>query len=212
MKNNSKVIDVKPIVLNTIRVRIEGDSDLILNKMNRKNRQTLVDKQRNKSKTIAEPNMWEDLITAMHWRDGEPTNYTEEGMKEALKNNAPCITTFGLKKSFEEAIVRNEIDKYATKFRNGVNVLSPKGLVPVTFGSHRVEEKLISAKKGSPVLSDQNIFSYWSAEFDVQFAEGGAFSIEQIIQIIGLAGFGGGIGSGRTSGYGRYHVTEVRAV
>jgi hypothetical protein len=212
MKNKEKVIDIKPIVLNTIRVRIEGDSDLILNKMNRRNRQTLVDKQRNKSKTIAEPNMWEDLITAMHWRDGEPTDYTEEGMKKALTDNAPCITTFGLKKSFEEAIVRNGIDTYATKFKNGVNIIAPHGLAPVKFGTHRVEEKLISAKKGSPVLSDQNIFSEWSAEFDVQFTEGGAYSAEQIIQIIGLAGFGGGIGSGRTSGYGRYHVSEVLSV
>ena len=36
------------------------------------------------------------------------------------------------------------------------------------------------------------------------------YSLEQIINIINLAGFGLGIGSGRTSGYGRYHVEEVR--
>ena len=41
--------------------------------------------------------------------------------------------------------------------------------------------------------------------------DGGAYSLEQIIQVIGLAGFGGGIGSGRTSGYGRYHIVGVEA-
>ena len=54
-----------------------------------------------------------------------------------------------------------------------------------------------------------NRFSGWSAEFTIQFTEN-VYSLEQIINIINLAGFGLGIGSGRTSGYGRYHVEEVR--
>lgn len=205
-----KVINVAPINLNRITIRIEGDSDLILNKMNKKNKETLIDKQTGKSKKVKDTNDWEDVITAMHWRDGEPTQYTEASLRKALKENAPCITAFGLKKSFEEAVVRNGIDKYATKFKNGVNVIAPGGLVPIKFTDHFVDEKLIPAKKGSPVRSLQSRFSGWSAEFEIQFIEGGVYSIEQIIQIIGLAGFGGGIGSGRTSGYGRYHITEVR--
>lgn len=204
-----KEITVKPIQLTTITVRIEGDSDLILNQMNAINRRTLTDKQKNKSKKVEEKNEWEEVITAIHWRDGEPKVFTEESMKDALINNAPCITTFGLKKSFEEAIVRNEIDKYATKFRNGVNVIASGGLVPIKFAEHFIDEKLMSPKHGAPVLTRQNRFTGWSAEFKVQFIEGGAYSIEQILQIIGLAGFGGGIGSGRTSGYGRYHITKV---
>ena len=38
------------------------------------------------------------------------------------------------------------------------------------------------------------------------------YSAEQIVNIINLAGFGIGIGSGRTSGYGRYHVENIEAV
>lgn len=207
----TKEITVKPIQLTTVTVRIEGDSDLILNQMNAINRRTLTDKQKNKSKKVEEKNEWEEVITAIHWRDGEPKVFTEESMKEALTNNAPCITSFGLKKSFEEAIVRNEIDKFATKFRNGVNVVATNGLVPVKFAEHYIDEKLMSPKRGAPVLTRQNRFTGWSAEFKIQFIDGGAYSLEQIIQVIGLAGFGGGIGSGRTSGYGRYHIVGVEA-
>ena len=206
-----KEITVKPIQLTTITVRIEGDSDLILNQMNAINRRTLTDKQKNKSKKVEEKNEWEEVITAIHWRDGEPKVFTEESMKDALVNNAPCITAFGLKKSFEEAIVRNEIDKYATKFRNGVNVVANNGLVPIKFAGHYIDEKLMSPKRGAPVLTRQNRFTGWSAEFKIQFIDGGAYALEQIIQIIGLAGFGGGIGSGRTSGYGRYHIVGIGA-
>ncbi len=43
----------------------------------------------------------------------------------------------------------------------------------------------------------------------IQYTEN-AFSIEQIVNIVNLAGFGNGIGSGRSSGYGRYHVEDIR--
>ena len=45
--------------------------------------------------------------------------------------------------------------------------------------------------------------------FEVMFPQD-KFYIQQFINIINLAGFGLGIGSGRTSGYGRYHVEAVR--
>lgn len=208
MKKEKNIV-VKPIQLNTVTIKIVGDGDLILNKMNDVTTRELTDKQKNKSKTVEEKNEWEQIITAIHWRDGKPTEFTEESLKDALKNNAPCITAFGLKKSFEEAIVRNGIDTYATKFRNGVNVVAENGLIPIKFYEHYVDEKLMSPKRGAPVLTRQNRFTGWSAEFKLQFIDGGAYSLEQIIQIVGLAGFGGGIGSGRSSGYGRFHVESV---
>ena len=208
---NIKAITVKPVELNTVTISIVGDGDLILNKMNDVTTRELTDKQKNKAKSVEEKNEWEQIITAIHWRDGKPATFSEESLKDALLHNAPCITAFGLKKSFEEAIVRNGIDTYATKFRNGVNIIAENGLIPIRFHEHYVDEKLMSPKRGAPVLTRQNRFTGWSAEFTIQFIDGGAYSLEQIIQIIGLAGFGGGIGSGRSSGYGRYHIEGVKA-
>ena len=210
MTKAEKTISIKPITMSTVTIQILGDSDLILNQMNAPTRRDLIDKRNDKSKTIKEKNKWEEIITAIHWRDGDPDTFTEESLKDALVNNAPCITAFGLKKSFEEAVVRNEIDKYSTKFRNCVNVVGKGGLIPIRFTEHYVDEKLMSPKKGAPVLARQNRFSGWSADITIQYVDGGAYSLEQIVQIVGLAGFGGGIGSGRSSGYGRYHVVGAK--
>lgn len=210
MTKAEKTISIKPITMSTVTIQIVGDSDLILNQMNAPTRRDLIDKRNDKSKTIKEKNKWEEIITAIHWRDGDPDTFTEESLKDALVNNAPCITAFGLKKSFEEAVVRNEIDKYSTKFRNCVNVVGKGGLIPIRFTEHYVDEKLMSPKKGAPVLARQNRFSGWSADITIQYVDGGAYSLEQIVQIVGLAGFGGGIGSGRSSGYGRYHVVGAK--
>ena len=202
-------ITVKPLTLNTATITISGNSDLILNKMNDVSTRQLTEQRKNKAKTVEEVNEWEQVITAMHWRDGKPEIFSEESLKDALENNAPCITTFGLKKSFEQAVVRCGIDKYSTKFANSVNVVAPGNLVPIRFTEHFIDEKLMSPKRGAPVLVRLNRFTGWSADITVQYVEGGEYSIEQIVQIIGLAGFGGGIGSGRTSGYGRYEVVGV---
>lgn len=205
----TETIEIKRIDVKQVTVKIVGDGDLILNKMNDVSARQLTDQRKNKAKDLEVPNEWEQIITAMHWRDGKPTDFSEQGLIDALKNNAPCITAFGLKKSFGEAVVRNEIDKFKTKFDPSVNIIAKGNLIPIKFTEHYIDEKLMSPVRGKPVLVRMNRFSGWSAEFTIQFTEN-VYSLEQIINIINLAGFGLGIGSGRTSGYGRYHVEEVR--
>lgn len=211
MKTETQAIELKPLGNKFMEVTIVGDSDLVLNKMNDVNAKQLIDKRKDKAKDTTKPNVWEGIITSMHWLNGKPTDFSEEGLTKALKENAPCITDFGLKKSFGDAVVRNEIDKYKTKFDAGVNIVSKGGLVPIKFAEHFIDEKLMSPKKGSPVLVHLNRFSGWKATFTVSYMES-VYSAEQIINIINLAGFGLGIGSGRTSGFGRCHVEEVKAV
>lgn len=206
-----EVIEVKAIVPKMATITIIGDSDIILNKMNDPTTRELVGKRKDKAKDLEKPDEWEQIITSIHWLNGKPDYFSEEVMKQMLnpENNAPCITAFGLKKSFGEAVTRNEIAQYATKFNAGVNVYGKgDGLVPITFTAHNIDEKLMSPKKGKPVLVHLNRFSGWSATFEISYMEN-VYSIEQIVNIINLAGFGLGIGSGRTSGYGRYHVSAI---
>lgn len=211
MKKNAEEIVIEAPKVRYATVVIEGDGDLVLNKMNARNMRQLMADDRKKIREV--PNQWEDVITAVSWRDALPmkdtyTESNEEIMHQLLENNAPCITAFGLKKSFEQAVVRNEIDTYSTKFSNALNVVAPKGLVPVKFTEWSLDERLMSPKKGAPVVTRLNHFSGWSAEIPISFTEH-VYSLEQIVNIINLAGFGLGIGSGRTSGYGRYHVVNV---
>lgn len=192
-------------------IEIEGDGDLVLNKMNARNTRALLAEDRKKVKES--PNVYEDIITAIWWRDPIPAKDTykecdEEMMHKLEKENAPCITAFGLKKSFGQAVVRNEIDKYATKIDNAINVVADKGLVPITYTTWHVEERLMSPKKGAPVVVRLNHFGGWRAKFRIDYTDN-VYSLNEIVNIINLAGFGLGIGSGRSSGYGRYHVVGV---
>ena len=212
MAKKEEIIEFKPIEPRTVEITIAGDTDLILNKMNDVTTRMLTDARKDKAKDLSKPNEWEEIITAMHWLNGKPTEFSEETLKDNLnpKKNAPCITAFGLKKSFGEALTRNKISTYSTEFRATVNVLGDKdNLVPIKFTEYHLDEKLMSPKKGAPVLVKLNRFSGWSATFKISLLES-AYSLEQIVNVIALAGFGLGIGAGRNSDYGRYHIVDVR--
>ena len=211
-KIENKTIEVHKIEPKRIIISIEGDSDLILNKMNDCTVKQLTDQRKDKAKSLEKPNTWEQIITAIHWLNGKPEDFSEESLKDALVNNKPCLSGFGLKKSFADAVVRNEIAQYATKFNASVNIIGQgDNLVPISFAEHNIDEKLMSPKKGAPVLVHLNRFSGWSADIEISFIDT-VYSEEQIINIVNLAGFGIGIGSGRSSGYGRYHVSGIRQI
>lgn len=212
MKKDSNIIELKPILVKHATIRIEGDGDLVLNKMSARNERQLLADDRKKVKE--QPNVWEDLLTAIHWRDPLPfkDTYTEVGENEfmsQLKNNAPCISAFGLKKSWCQAVVRNEIDKYSTKFDSALNIIAGWNLVPITFETWSVDERLMSPKRGAPITVRLNHFGGWKADVDILYTDS-VYSISEIVNVINLAGFSLGIGSGRSSGYGRYHVIDVK--
>lgn len=211
-KEKVQVVEFRPIEPKTVTVTIVGDSDLILNKMNDVTTRQLTDARKDKAKDLTKPNEWEEVITAMHWLNGKPETFSEETLRENLdpEINAPCITAFGLKKSFGEAVTRNKISTYSTEFRATVNVIGDKdNLIPISFTEYYLDEKLMSPKKGAPVLVKLNRFSGWSATFKVSYLEN-VYSLDQIMNIINLSGFGLGIGSGRSSDYGRYHIENIK--
>lgn len=214
-KKPENTIELIPMNVKYATVTIVGEGDLVLNKMNASNARTLLCEDRKKQALweSQHKNKWEDIITSIHWRDGIPCEDTnadcnEEMFYKMLAENAPCITAFGLKKSWGQAVVQNEIDKYSTKFNNAVNIIATGGLVPIKFAEWRLDERLMSPKRGAPVTTRLNHFVGWSAEVKISFTDH-VYSADEIVNIINCAGFGLGIGSGRSSGYGRYSVSNV---
>lgn len=218
MATNVKTIELLEIGVKYATICIEGDSDLVLNKMNASSFRELTADDRKKQKLWENQhiNKWERIITSLHWRDGIPVEDTNQFCDEALfmemlKNNAPCISAFGMKKSWGAAVTRNKIDQYSTKFDNAVNITAKGGLIPVTFSDWSLDVRPMTGKgkNASAVTAMLNHFSGWSAEIPISFTEN-VYSLSEIVTIINYAGFGVGVGSGRTSGYGRYKVVAVK--
>ena len=210
----SQTIELKDIEVKNAQVFIVGDSDLILNKVNARYERELRDIDLG-AKTVKEvPNMWEDIITAVKWNIPYPVVDTykemdEETYRYMLQNGKPCISSYGLWKSIGDAVVRNEIDTYATKVKNAVNIIANDNSIPINFAEAYVDSKVMPLKKGGHTITKLNRFTGWNCDFTIRYTEN-VYSLNQIINFINLAGFGLGIGSGRSSGYGRYHVVDVK--
>ena len=215
-KAKKEEIVLKEIKIEHAIIVIEGKGDLVLNKMNASNERQLLADDRKAQKLWEDQhkNKWEDIITSMHWRDGIPvedTNAecTEELFFKMLEENAPCITAFGLKKSWGDAVVRQGIDPHSTKLHAAVNIVANGGLIPIKFAEWRMDERLMSPRSGKPVTTRLNHFVGWSAEIPIEFTTN-VYSSTEIATIINYAGFSLGIGSGRSSGYGRYHIVDIK--
>lgn len=210
----TQIIELQPIEVKNAQVFIVGDSDLILNKVNARYERELRDIDAG-SKTVKEtPNQWEDIITAVKWNIPFPVKDTykemcEDTYKYMIQNGKPCISSYGLWKSIGDAVVRNEIDTYATKVKNAVNIIAADNSIPIDFVEASVDSRVMPLKKGGHTITKLNRFTGWSCNFTIRYTEN-VYTLNQIVNFINLAGFGLGIGSGRSSGYGRYHVENVK--
>ena len=212
----TETIELKDIDVKTAEIYIVGDSDLILNKPNARYERECRDVDAGTNTTKQKPNDWEDIITSVTWTIPYPVKDTYEEMCEdtyryMMENGKPCISSYGIWKSVGDAVVRNEVDNYATKIKNAFNISATNNAIPIEFAEANVDSKLMPLKKGGHTIAKLNRFSGWSCHFTIRYTEN-VYKLNQIVNFINLAGFGLGIGSGRNSGYGRYHVVDVKAL
>ncbi len=213
-----KKITVKPLDVTEIRVTIEGDSDLILNKMTDSSIQEIVDSQTGKTnkKSKEAINQWQRLMESVHWMDGKETDFTEEGWKNALKNNRIGYDATGIKQGICEAAVRVLGNSKSTVENASIQIVPEKAnLVPIEFDDIKIDESVITNFKGNAFLCYRNVFSNWKSTFVVKFLEKN-FSIEQVIELIQAMGFAGGLGARRVGlkggTNGQFHVSNVELV
>lgn len=211
-----KKITVKPFEVKTMCVTIEGDSDLMLNKMTRTSQKEIIGDFTGTTgkKTKAPINMYQQLVESIHWMDGEETDLTEEGWKNAIKNNRVGYSASGIKKGICDAAVRVLGESKSTIINANLQVIPEKAdLVPIEFTGHAIDESLITSQfpKGT-FLVYRNVFSGWSSTFKIQYRPD-VFSTEQVIELVQAMGFACGIGCRRVGlkggTNGQFHVSAA---
>ena len=216
--SDKKTISVKPLNVKTVEVTIQGDSDLILNKMTDSSITEIVEKQTGKTgkKTKEAINMYQRLIEGIHWMDGKEDDFTEDGWKKALENNRVGYDASGIKKGICDAAVRVLGESKSTITNANIQVLPEKAnLVPIEFTDVAIDESVITNYKGNAFVTYRNVFSGWSSKFKIQFMPDN-ISIEQLVELIQAMGFAGGIGAHRVGlkggTNGQFHVASIQYV
>ena len=93
MKKNDAIITVNPINLQVARIRIVGDSSLIMHRWSEKAKREMLDKmtgkaikEKGKARPLREPVA--EFIDSLYWMNGKPGEKTEAGFEAAIAQGA----------------------------------------------------------------------------------------------------------------------------
>jgi hypothetical protein len=223
-KNKNGELEVEQIKQKIITAKLIGTSPLILSKKARSYELMEVFKQSHNRgteipKSLDQPyNLYERLITSIHWRDHidyheDYSEYTEEEWRNLMENNAPCIHQLMLTGAMKEAFISFGFKDSTGK--NGTDLTRcttfDNTFYPVRFKAYDYEQKLVpnNGKDRTNVICEHNIFEGWTAEVSLICATIG-FPIETVLSILNTAGQFIGVGSQHKNGYGHFVLGDIK--
>ena len=213
-KNEAAIIEIKPINIVTTTVRIAGDTPLIMHRWSEKAKRMILEKQMKKTKSSAKEakNPVEDFIESVYWMDGKPSEYTEEAFEEACRNGARFgFPVTAIKQATISSAYRNGITKDMASLR-GAFFISGEGselLSEVKGCTPTMREDMVRVGMGVADIRFRGEFANWYMDLQVSYNANGAYTLDQIINLINVGGFSCGIGEWRPEkdgNYGMYHV------
>lgn len=212
-KQSPVLIEIAPIKVQTTKIRIVGDSPLIVHNWDTKNKQQMLDSQMGKSKVKAKDpkSPISDFIGSLYWLEGEPEERTEEAFVNAVKNGAKFgFQVSAIKKAANSAAYRLKWFKNQTALKGTYFIRSEYGpYIEIKGSVPEMREDMVRIGQNKPDIRYRGEFKNWSMDLLIEYTENGGISLEQIINCINAGGYCVGIGEWRPEKdgtYGMYHV------
>ena len=213
-KNEAAIIEIKPINIVTTTVRIAGDTPLIMHRWSEKAKRMILEKQMKKTKSSAKEakNPVEDFIESIYWMEGKPSEYTEEAFDEACRNGARFgFPVTAIKQATISSAYRNGITKDMASLRGAFFIAGDGSelLAEVKGCTPTMREDMVRVGMGIADIRFRGEFANWYMDLQVSYNANGAYTLDQIINLINVGGFSCGIGEWRPEkdgNYGMYHV------
>jgi hypothetical protein len=182
-------IQILQIDKRTVTIRLVGDSPLICHKWSEKAKKEMLDKQMKKAKTAK--------VAKDPQRDYEESLYVHPDGGYGF----PCV-------AFKSAAVG------ACRFTEGVKMTIARGAFHVVGELAKIEgeptmrEDMVRVGMGTADIRYRGEFQTWAVNLLITY-NAAAMSVDQIVNLYNLAGFGIGVGEWRPEkdgSYGRFHV------
>ena len=202
MSKQVEVLEIPPLELETMSIKIVGDSPLIVHAWDEKAKQEMLDKQMKKAKQGKKAKDPKDCYRkSLYWLD-------ENGNRIKPGQDVEKHEHFGVPAvMFKAAAVNaaNEVGLHKTKTRQAFRVL--KEFVKIN-GKPSMREDMVKIAMGTADIRYRGEFKEWSAVIQVQF-NANRYSAEQIVNLFNTAGFCVGVGEWRPQrggDFGMFHV------
>ena len=220
MAKKTEVVEIKPIEMRKVKIRIEGDTPLIMHAWDDKAKREMLEAQQGKKKGKQKDpkNPVNAFVQSMYWLEGKPEMdcHTDEiecqkMFTEAIEGGARFgfpVTAFkqaAISAAYRMGWSKDKVSLQGAFFLEDTqdDMLEIKGDAPV------MREDMVRIGMGTADIRYRGEFRNWYAEAIVTYNANGQYDLNSIINMINAGGTYCGIGEWRVEKSGQngmYHV------
>ncbi len=190
MKVETKAVELKAINIRRVTLEVIGDSPLIVHAWSAKAKKEMLDKQMKKAKTAKSAKDPE--------RDYEEAFYR-------LPDGSPAFPVIAFKAAAVSAGGRFSDGLKMTELRGAFHI---EGELVAVEGKPTMREDMVRVGMGTADIRYRPEFKSWRVALPIRY-NADAISLDQIVNIFNLAGFGVGVGEWRPEKDGQYGMFHV---
>lgn len=214
-KKAEQLIEIRPLDIQRVPIRIVGDTPLIVHAWSVKAKEMMLATQMKVTKTKAKEarDPYDDFINSMYWLTDVPES-NPKAFEKAVKDGAKWGFPVGAIKQAANASayrlgwVKNQMELRGSYFLGTEfgEMAEIKGSIP------EMREDMVRIGQGSADLRYRGEFKTWYMDLTLEYNASGNLSLEQIMNCLNAGGYVCGIGEWRPEKdgtFGRYHIENV---
>ena len=212
-KATTEVIEIRPIEIKKVTIRIVGDTPLIMHAWSEKATRMMLEAQMGvaKGKKKEAKNPVDDFIRSMYWLTPMPEDGTMESFEEAIANGARFgfpVTAF--KQAAISAAYRMGWAKDKMSMRGAFFIDSDEnGMIEIHSDTPEMREDMVKVGMGTADIRYRGEFKNWYADLTISYNANGQYSLENIVNIINAGGYVCGVGEWRPERDGQNGMFHV---
>lgn len=213
IKKKEELLEIRPIEIQKVNLRIVGDSPLIMHAWSEKAKRMMLEAQMGlaKGKKKEPKNPVEDFIRSMYWLTEMPEEMTEEAFDAAISSGARFgfpVTAF--KQAAISAAYRMGWAKDKVSLRGAFFIDSDEnGMIEIHSDPPKMREDMVKVGMGTADIRYRGEFANWYADMTISYNTNGNYSLENIVNIINAGGYICGVGEWRPEKDGQYGMFHV---
>ena len=212
-KAATEVIEIRPIEIKKVTIRIVGDTPLIMHAWSEKAKRMMLEAQMGvaKGKKKEAKNPVDDFIRSMYWLTPMPEDGTMESFEEAIAKGARFgfpVTAF--KQAAISAAYRMGWAKDKMSMRGAFFIDSDEnGMIEIHSDTPEMREDMVKVGMGTADIRYRGEFKNWYADLTISYNANGQYSLENIVNIINAGGYVCGVGEWRPERDGQNGMFHV---
>lgn len=209
----TEVIEIRPIEIKKVTVRVVGDTPLIMHAWSEKAKRMMLEAQMGvaKGKKKEAKNPVDDFIRSMYWLTPMPEDGTMESFEEAIANGARFgfpVTAF--KQAAISAAYRMGWAKDKMSMRGAFFIDSDEnGMIEIHSDTPEMREDMVKVGMGTADIRYRGEFKNWYSDLTISYNANGQYSLENIVNIINAGGYVCGVGEWRPERDGQNGMFHV---